>query len=451
MGLWTVLPPILAIAVAMWKREVILSLLVAIFASEVLLHAFNPAFGFLGLLDRISGVFADEGNTRILLFSLMIGALLSLVRHSGGVAAFVNWLVQRRFAETPRQVSLLTALTGVVIFIETNLSILTAGILSQSLFDKFKMSRARLAYIIDSTCAPVSVLVLINAWGAYILGLLEGYGLDNPVETMIMSIPFNLYALFTLILVFYTAWSNRVFFSMATAESNKKPLQFDQDETEPTKIRFFLLPIFVLIIGIIGFMIYTGNGQIMQGSGSKSVLWGTAFALLVAYLLLRRGHHYNHQEILRLSFKGMSDLLPLVTTVLLALALGASMKQLGTGVFVAGIVSQSLPLWLIAPSVFIAAAIISFSTGTSWGTFGILVPIAIPIALTTGVNPSLLLAAVLGGGVFGDHCSPISDTTIVASLASGCDHLEHVRTQLPYALLAAAACLVVYAVLGLAN
>lgn len=261
---------------------------------------------------------------------------------------------------------------------------------------------------------------------------------------MIYSIPLNIYAISTLILVFYTAWTNKVHFSMAEQESEGQLITFDQDEVKPTKIRFFLLPIFILIASIIGFMYYTGDGQIMQGSGSKSVLWSTATALLAIYILLKIHHHFSHQQIMKLSFQGMSELLPLVTTVLLALALGASMKVLGTGQFVAAMVSESLPLWLVAPTVFLSAAFISFSTGTSWGTFGILIPIAIPIALTTGLNPSLLLAAVLGGGVFGDHCSPISDTTIIASLAAGCDHLVHVKTQLPYALLAAGISLLLY-------
>jgi len=449
MGIWTILPPILAIIIAMWKREVILSLVVAIFCSEVLIHGFNVGLGFLGTLERITAVFEDSANTRILLFSLLIGALLSLVRHSGGVAGFVNWLIGKKWVETPRQVGLLTATTGVLIFIETNLSILTAGILSQNLFDHFKMSRARLAYIIDSTCAPVSVLLLLNAWGAYILGLLNGYGLKNPVQTMLYSIPLNIYAITTLVLVFFTAWSNRVFFSMATQERTQAPLKYDADEIEATQSRFFILPIFLLIASIIGFMFYTGHGNLIEGSGSKAVLWSTALALLFSYILLQSHKRFDHQQLMKLSFKGMAELLPLVSTVLLALALGASMKALGTGTFVASIVSDSMPNWLIAPAIFLTASIISFSTGTSWGTFGILIPIAIPIAMTTGLAPSLLLAAVLGGGVFGDHCSPISDTTIIASLAAGCDHLDHVKTQLPYALLAALVSLVTYVLLSL--
>ena len=447
----TLLPPLMAIIFAVWKKEVILSLIIAIFTSELLLTGYQPAHAFIDTLERITSVFNSDGNTRILIFSLLIGALLMMVRHSGGVAAFVVWLVSKGVAKTPRQVSMVTLLTGVVVFIETNLSVLTSGIMAQSLFDKFKLSRARLAYIIDSTCAPISVVLLLNAWGAYILGLLESFNFDNPVEILVRSVPLNFYVWLTLAMVFYTAWSSRVHFSLASHEKIATQLEFDKDEITPRKIRFFVVPIVVLIGSIVGFMFYTGNGEILQGSGSKSVLWATALATLVAYLLLRVDGQFRHKQLVRLSFKGMAELLPLVVTVLLAFALGASMKQLGTGEFVAGIVSGNLPLWLIAPVIFIAAGIISFSTGTSWGTFGILIPIAIPVALETGIDPSLLLAAVLGGGVFGDHCSPISDTTIISSLAAGCDHLEHVRTQLPYSLTAALGSVFVYLLWGLLN
>jgi len=172
-------------------------------------------------------------------------------------------------------------------------------------------------------------------------------------------------------------------------------------------------------------------------------------AILSAVVLLRRGGRFKSGELSGLIFRGLSDLLPLVTIILLALALGSSLQALGTGTYIAGMVTGAIPAWLIAPVIFIAAGLISFTTGTSWGTFGILVPVAIPIALSGDLSPALLLAAVLGGGVFGDHCSPISDSTVLASLAAGCDHLEHVRTQLPYALIAAALSLPLYILFSL--
>jgi tetracycline resistance efflux pump len=202
----TLLPPLFAIIVAVWKRDVIFALLTALISAEFLQNSFNPLAAFLGSLSRIISTFASSSNTEILLFSLFIGALLALMKNSGGVMAFVDFLLARNIAKTPRSAALMTSTLGVVIFIESYLSVLTSGIFAQSLFDRFRMSRARLAYIIDSTCSPVSVLILLNGWGAYILGLLDGYGLDNPLEIMLASIPLNVYAIITLIIVFYTSW-----------------------------------------------------------------------------------------------------------------------------------------------------------------------------------------------------------------------------------------------------
>ncbi|TQV88364.1 Na+/H+ antiporter NhaC family protein [Aliikangiella coralliicola] len=446
----TLLPPTVAIVVAVWKKDVIISLLAALFVAESLLVSFNLATGFLGVFDRIVDVFSSAGNTRILIFSLLIGALLSLIKHSGGVAAFVNWVSHRGLASNKRQVSALPTLLGIVIFIETNLSILTAGFISRDLFDKLKMSRARLAYIIDSTCAPICVIILFNAWGAYILSLLSGYELDNAVESLVYSIPYNLYSWLTLFLVFYTVWSGRVFGPMQQSEQNLANIQVEQEKTpDATSTSFMIVPLLVMIGGILFFMWYTGEGKILEGSGSQSVLWAVGLACLTAFIMLRFSSQKQPAgDLVKWSFKGMSDLLPLVTTVLLALALGNSMKALGTGEFVSQMVTENLPLWTVPALIFISAAIISFTTGTSWGTFGILIPIGVPIALSSGIPVEVVLAAVMGGGVFGDHCSPISDTTIVSSLAAGCDHLEHVKTQLPYALLAGGLSVVGFLVVG---
>ena len=437
MDWFTTLPPLLAIVVAIWKREVILALTVALFSAEFLLASFNPLSAFTGSIARITGIFSSSGNTEILLFSLLIGALLALVRNSGGVIAFVEILLTRNIARSPRSTGILTTLLGIVIFIESYLSVLASGIFAQSLFDRFKMSRARLAYIIDSTCSPVSVLILLNGWGAYILGLLDGYGLENPMAVMLGSIPLNMYAIFTLLIVFYTCWTNKVMFTLATHEKKMETHTDYSPKHPPGKARYFIVPILTLIISFTGFMIYTGKGSMIAGSGSSSVLYAVVLAIITALLLLSIDKKYSLPELTEICFKGMGELLPAVAIILLAFSLGSSMQALGTGPFIAGLISDTLPLWGIAPVVFITAGIISFTTGTSWGTFGILLPVAIPVAIGSELSPSLLLAAVLGGGVFGDHCSPISDSTVLASLASGCNHLDHVRTQLPYALLAA--------------
>ncbi len=445
---WIVLlPPVLAIALAVWRKEVIIALILALFFSEVIIAGWNPGGGFSGTLDRIVSVFESPGNTRILLFSLIVGALIEYIQVSGGVSACVRKLTRMGLTKTPRQVGLLTTFTGLIIFIETNLSILTAGILSRGLFDKFKMSRERLAYIIDSTCAPVAVLILLNGWGAYLLGLISNYELSDPVYVLAMTIPLNFYALLTILLVFYTVLTGNIHGPMKTAETFQTESDLDDPEP-PTKARYMLVPLGVMTFGIVFFLWLTGDGNIMQGSGSTSVLWATSLAVAVAYLMLLAEKVFTHRELVDISFEGMSNLLPLVTIVLLSLALGSSLQALGTGTFVASMIGRFLPVITIAPLIFIAAGIIAFTTGTSWGTFAIMVPIGLPLALGLDISPALLLSALIGGGIFGDHCSPISDTTIISSLAAGCDHYDHVRTQLPYALVTGSAAVLLYFLAG---
>jgi Na+/H+ antiporter NhaC len=451
----TILPPVVAIIFVVWRKEVIMALFLAILTSEILLLSDGIfgrlLFGFLNSLERIVAVFTSGGNTRILLFSLLIGALLAFMRVSGGVTAMVDKLVNSGLARGKKSSGLLTMLTGIVVFIESNMSILTSGILSRGLFDKFGMSRARLAYIIDSTSAPICILILLNGWGAYILSLLSDYELEqSAVQILWQTVPLNFYAIVTLIIVFYTVMSTKVHGPMKDSEVKAEEIVSDYShEYPPTKARFMIVPLCIMVVSMVGFMLWTGEGDLAKGSGSKSVLYATALASLAAYLMMLSSRKFSHAKLVKIGFDGMSELLPLVAIVLLSLALGASLKELGTGAFIAGIVGEFLPLFLIVPLLFVAGALMSFTTGTSWGTFGILIPIGIPMIQTLGLPPSLVLAAIMGGGVFGDHCSPISDTTAVSALASGCDLLEHVRTQLPYALLAGAITVVLYIIASL--
>lgn len=449
----SVLPPLVAIAVVLWRREVILALVLAVFTSELLLQSgFLTGVGAAGIatLERTAAVFGDADNARILLFSIMIGALIAYMRQSGGITALVDTLVNSGIASNSRRTSLLTSGVGVAVFVESNLSVLTAGILSRGLFDRFGMSRARLAYIIDSTSAPICILILLNGWGAYILALLGQYEFEqSAAEILWGTVHLNFYALVTLLIVFLTAWTGRVFGPLARSEIRAHEAEAARHEVEPSHPAFMVLPLAVMIVSMIGFMYWTGNGRLAEGSGSRSVLYAVALACLVAYGMMLASRRFNHIELVKIGFDGMAELLPLVTIVLFSLALGASLRELGTGVFIAGLAGDALPGFLVAPMLFLAGALISFSTGTSWGTFAILIPIGMPMASALGLPPSLLLAAILGGGVFGDHCSPISDTTAVSAIASGCDLLEHVRTQLPYALAGGVVAFLLYLAVGL--
>lgn len=444
----SLLPPLLAIVLALWRRDVLLALLGAILAAQLILAGGQPLTAFLHTIDRVASVPTSPDNARILLFSLLIGALLALIRRSGGVSAFVRWLLASGLARGPRSASVLTCLLGSVIFIESNLSILASGTFGQHLFDRVGLSRARLALMVDATCAPVSVLLVLNGWGAYVLGLLALQPLDAPVSVLLASLPLNFYALCILLLTFHLAWTGRSFGTLAQHERAQHAAAHTQQEATSGKAAYFVVPMLLLVGGIVGFMFLTGDGSLLRGSGASSVLYAMCLALLVLWCWLLIDGVATQAELLRTAFQGIAELLPVVSILLLAFALGSALLELQTGAYVASLLPQDLPVWLLAPAIFLTACLISFTTGTSWGTFGILVPVAMPLAVATGASPALLLAAVLGGGVFGDHCSPISDSTVLSSLASGCDHLLHVRTQLPYALTAGAAALLLYAVAG---
>lgn len=447
MDILTIIPPIAAIAVAVIWRNVYAALLVALFLSETLIASFNPGLGLLGVIDRNIAVFESAYNTQILVFCLLIGALIAFMRDSGGVSAMARALINSGVAGSRRKAELAVAGTGTLIFIETNVSLLSSGVLGRPLYDSHGLSRERLAYIIDSTSAPVSVLILLNGWGAYALGLVSAEGFDQPLNIVLGSIAWNFYAILTLALVYLTAISGRVFGPLRTAD--EKVSAVTEAGASPTKAIYMWLPVVIMVVGALSFMAWTGNGNITEGDGARSILWAIALAILIAAFLLLKDKVFKSDELQDKAFQGIGEMVPMVTVLLFSIALGGSLKELGTGEFIASIAAGSLPAFTVPAILFLAAGITSFMTGTSWGTYGILIPIAMPLSQALGIPPSLALAAVLGGGVFGDHCSPISDTSLIASVASGSEHLSHVRTQLPYALATAAFACVLYLVAGL--
>ena len=455
MGWLTILPQIVAIGIVLWRKEVILALLAAIFTSELLLlidaSGGVPLFAPIETIERIVSVFSSPSNTRVLMFSLIIGCLIAYLRHSGGVAALVDLLINKGITKTKKQAGLLTFFTGIILFVESNLSVITAGVLSRGLFDKFGMSRERLAYVIDATSAPVCILILINGWGAVVLANLHANGLENPEAVVVGTISYNFYAWIALALVLYTILSDKLFGPLKECEALKQQ-EIKQEivpEFLPSKARFMVIPLLSLIVFIFIFMYWTGDGVIRNGDGSKSILYSTILSCIIAYIMMLSSGRFTHTGLVEIGFKGMNELLQLVTIVLLSLALGASLKVLGTGAFIAGIAGEALPLILIVPMLFLAASLMAFTTGTSWGTFALMIPIGVPLIHMLGLPPAFVISAILGGGVFGDHCSPISDTTVISSVASGCSLLDHVRTQLPYALLGGSMTFIAYIIAGL--
>jgi Na+/H+ antiporter NhaC len=441
------LPPLIALSIAIVFRHIYAALLAGIFACQVLLEGLNVGSAFLSSIDRIASVFSDPGNVNVLLFCLLIGILISYMRDSGGVSALANAMLKGPLSRTRRRAELSVATIGTGIFVETNISLLGTGILGRPLYDAYNLSRERLAYIIDSTSSPVSVILLLNAWGAYADRLIEPYGFENSTSVVVGSIPWNFYAFIALFLAFFTAVSGKVFGPLKNAKTKSLVSAQGEDYSQGKPI-FMWLPIIILVGGSFGFMYLTGNGDVTKGSGSQSILWAISAAILSLAFLLKLNRVFDTKEMQEKAFSGMSEMLPAVTILVLAIAFGSAIRELGTGDYVADVATDALPTFLLPAILFLVAAAVSFITGTSWGTYGILIPVAIPIALSTGIPPSLTLAAVLGGGVFGDHCSPISDTTLIASIAADCDHIRHVETQLPYAIASALVAFFMYVIAG---
>ncbi|MGY8783904.1 MAG: Na+/H+ antiporter NhaC family protein [Pseudomonadales bacterium] len=447
----SILPPLLAIALAIITRQVILSLSVGIWIGFCLLESVNPLAGIGLALDGIVNVFSDAGDTRVLMFTLIIGGLIATIEKLGGVRGFIHLLEHRNWVTNGKRAQWLAYSTGIVVFIESNITLLIAGAISRPLFDRYKISREKLAYIIDSTSAPICVLIPLNAWGAVIISLLGSAEIDNPIDVFIYAIPFNLYPIVVILFCAFVIGKNieigpmkkaqerteagELLWANATPMVDPSILSQQIERTDADKARFMIVPIAVMVIAMPLGLFVTGDGDLSAGSGSTSVLWAVLAALVTSWGLALQQSRLNLEELMQIFLKGAGGLLPVTMILLFALALGDVANLLGTGVYVAQLVQQSIPLALLLPLLFVISGFIAFAIGSSWGTFAIMIPLAMQIAVPLDLNSSLFLAAVLSGSVFGDHASPISDTTVVASMASATDHIDHVRTQLPYALI----------------
>jgi len=453
----SLLPPIIAIATALITKQVFLSLFSGIWIGWILLDGGNPILGLRDALESMVAVFLDRGNALILIFSAQIGAFIALTQRSGGVEGFVNWIVERGYVRTVRGVRLLPSVIGLGLFLESNLTCLISGAVARPLFDRFRLSREKLAYLCDSTAAPVCVLFPFNAYGAVIMGILASQNVTNPLGLLVSSMVFNFYALISIAFVFYIAISGRDWGPMARAETRARetgkvlrdgatPLVSDEVLSLPTKegatprARNMVVPTLVLLAAVLLGLYLT------DGDGSTAIFWAMSLAVVLAAAMSVGQRIFTVQESIDIIMRGVGGLVPVLVLIVMAFALGATTRELHAGEYLASLTQGTLSPILLPPLLFVMSAIMAFATGTSWGTFAIMLPIGVPMAATLGLDLRLMVGAVLGGAIFGDHSSPISDTTIVASLAAGSDHIDHVNTQLPYALLVAAVSVILYTV-----
>lgn len=447
---WSLLPPLAAIALAISTRKVILALSSGIVLGGVLLSGGNPIDGLGEAILSILRVAADPSNTRLLVFCLLIGPLVLSIEQFRGVDGFVAWLETRGLVRGARGSRMLAWIIGVVVFIESNLTLLVTGAVCRPLFDRHGESREKLAYLSDSTSAPICILIPFNAWGALILGLLATQEIGAPMQVFVGAMPFNFYALGAVSLAAWSAWSGLNLGAMKRTE----PLDSDRETNGSTRIPArainLLLPLVTMLLAMPLMLFITGGGSLSQGSGSTSVLVAVIVGNTVAFLLLLVQRLASVRTLATVTLQGVKNLVPLTVILLLAMTLGSVCRGLETGPYVASVLIGVSHPGVLLPATFLIGAFISFATGTSWGTFAMTIPIAVPAAIGLELPVAPFLAACLSGGVFGDHASPISDTTIVSSMAAGTEVIGHVRTQLPYALLAGSFALTGFAILGIA-
>lgn len=473
-GWLSILPPVIAIILALITKEVLFSLITGILSGTLIYSFASGANPIIGSVSTAFEVMIQKTDMNIMVFCFLLGGLVYLVNASGGAEAYGKWA--SKVIRTKRSSLLLTSLLGCLIFLDDYFNCLTVGTVMKPVTDRYKVSRAKLAYIIDATAAPICIIAPISSWAAAVGSYLKNTGaFDSEFKAFITAIPYNFYALLSLFMVLLVCAFSLDFGPMAKHEALAKTgVLGELEEKNADKevsakkghVIDMILPILVLIIIAILGMLYNGGywsgdpalHSITAALGNcvaaQALVWGSFAGLITALCLYVPRKIMSFKEFMDNFTKGMQQMITSGCILMLAWTIGGICRDLlSTPAFVKTFVETTgLPGAFLPALVFLLSGFLSFATGTSWGTFGILIPIIIPVA--QAICPDLLvasLAATLAGSVFGDHCSPISDTTILSSAGAGVDHLVHVSTQMVYSLTVAACCLIGYLVIGLTN
>ena len=462
--IWSLVPPLITIALALYTKEVYISLIVGILTGALMFCNFNV----ISAIDTMFTIMEAKvgGNVNILVFLVLLGILVAAISRSGASKAYGEWAA--RSIKGKASALFVTSFLGMLIFIDDYFNCLTVGTVMRPVTDKFKVTRAKLAYIIDATAAPICIIAPVSSWAAAVSSSLPEDSKIDGFQLFLQTIPYNYYAWFTLIFLMFLIWSGKDFATMAAFEKKYGtevlvPAEYQNEEAERIagkgKIIDLVLPLFVLIAGCIFGMLYTGG--ILEGAGvaqafadcnsSKGLVIGSFMALAFTFFLyVPRGVlQFNlFCECFSMGFKAMT---PALFILCLAWSLSGicGEEYLNIGGYVSQVVGNNATLGMFLPAMFFLVAIgLAFATGTSWGTFGILIPIVLAVIGDYNELTVVTIAAVLAGAVGGDHVSPISDTTILASAGAQCNHLDHVGTQIPYVLVVSVCCFLAYIVAG---
>ncbi|MDQ0162062.1 Na+/H+ antiporter NhaC family protein [Aeribacillus alveayuensis] len=481
--IYSIIPPIIAIVMVLITRRVLLSLGIGILSAALIINEFSIRSSLVTIFNAFKAVFWSDGevntwNVYILLFLLILGIITALISISGGSRAFGEWAQKRVKSRVGAQIT--AALLGIIIFIDDYFNALAVGQVTRHITDCQKVSRAKLAYIIDSTSAPVCVVSPISSWGAYIIAIIGTIITAHQVSeytalsAFIAMIPMNFYVFSALLIVFIVALFNinigpmkahemRAIETGEVVDPNKEPIGEVKDTlpiSEKGTVGNLLWPIIALVIGTVSAMIWTGYKAVPDEATiltifentdvSKSLFYGGIFGLVIT-LIIYFAKGIQGSYLPKGFIEGMKSMLPAIYILIFAWTIVDLIGQLETGTYLAGLVKESkLNVSYLPVILFILSAFMAFATGTSWGTFGIMLPIAGDLTAATDISLLLpAMAAVLAGSVLGDHCSPISDTTILSSTGAGSHHIDHVLTQLPYAIIGGIMAAIGYFVLGM--
>ncbi|MBQ7480322.1 MAG: Na+/H+ antiporter NhaC family protein [Lachnospiraceae bacterium] len=473
---WSLVPAIIAIGLALITKEVYSSLFIGIIAGGLLYSGFS----FTGMMQQVfpDGMIAqlsDGWNVGILIFLVVLGSMVMIMNRAGGSAAFGKWSVDHVKTKTGAQLA--TIVLGILIFIDDYFNCLTVGSVMRPLTDKHKISREKLAYLIDATAAPVCIIAPISSWAAAVTGFVDG---ANGLSLFMRAIPYNFYAFLTIAMMIALTVSNTDFGPMKLAELNNKLQKNDEEkkaehasitgaEDQPNppvsakgKVIHLIFPIITLIVTCVIGMIYTGGffegesfvDAFSNSDASVGLVYGSVVALVITIIFMIVTKVLNFNECMSAIPEGFKSMVPAILILTFAWTLKSMTDALGAKEYVAGLVENiagNHALMSMLPAiVFLIGTFLAFATGTSWGTFGILIPIVVNV-FGADINNELMIIAIsacMAGAVCGDHCSPISDTTIMASAGAQCNHIGHVSTQLPYAFTAAAVSFVTYIISG---
>lgn len=462
----SIIPPLAAVFIAIRFKQIFVALFLGLWVGATFLANGNILKGLFGAMERCIDVFKDTDLAKVVLFCCFIGAVMAFAQRSGGIKGFIEFLSRRDIVKNRRQAEFLTVAISTLIPIESSINVLVPGSISRPLYDRLKISREKLAFLCLSFCAPICSLIPINAWGAYVSGVMAGQGISQPFKVYIKAIPMNLYSFFAIGFAIILIIVQKDFFTMAKAEKRAQEggkalkdspsslvssdsLSVDPKEGIVPRPSNMFVPIVTMIIAMIAGMFVTGHGHFTEGSGATSVFYAVIAAIVVAGLKYKLSGIMSFNESADLFFKAVGGLAGMGFLITLSFALSTLCLDMKTGLFVAGVAQHVINLKFVPAILFILTAFVSFATGTAWGSWAIMFPIG--LGFVPGINTAslIIIGAMMSGGVFGNHCSPIADTTIMSTVAAGCDHVDNVDCLLPYALTIAVFTALVYLVIGL--